>query len=274
MDLAEMPLSEEGFKYILVIVDHFTKFAAAWPLKTKTAEEVASKFLENWCLREVRFPGHIISDMGLEFDNKLMERIAKLTGIKAMFSCGYNSQFNGLSERFIQTLKKLLAKRVNEAYEWSYAIPFALFAYNSIPHEATGESPHFLLHGFDAVIPRDIDPAEKPSVYQADIDEYKHQVLENLHACQEIVKEKFEKYRLSMEKDYDSRKRTGETKIREGDLVYIELPTERAKNALSKLASRWEGPARVLEVGKTHVRVKFLQGESIKEIHLSQVQSD
>uniref|UniRef100_A0A914Z3M8 Integrase catalytic domain-containing protein n=1 Tax=Panagrolaimus superbus TaxID=310955 RepID=A0A914Z3M8_9BILA len=93
MDLAEMPLSEEGYKYILVIVDHFTKFAAAWPLKTKSAEEVASKFLENWCLREVRFPYHIIFDMGLEFDNKLMDRIAQLTGIKAMFSCGYHSQF-------------------------------------------------------------------------------------------------------------------------------------------------------------------------------------
>uniref|UniRef100_A0AC35F203 Integrase catalytic domain-containing protein n=1 Tax=Panagrolaimus sp. PS1159 TaxID=55785 RepID=A0AC35F203_9BILA len=271
MDLAEMPMSEEGYKYILVIIDHFTKFAAAWPLKTKTAEEVASRFLENWCLREQRFPYHIISDMGLEFDNKLMERVTELTGIKSVFSCGYNSQFNGLSERFIQTLKKVLAKRVNTAPEWSSAIPFALFAYNTAPHTATGETPHFVLHGYDAVIPRDIDPTAKPTVYQADIDEYKHHVLENLHACQEIVKEKLEKYRVAMEKEYNGRRLTGETQIRVTDLVYVELPTERAKNALSKLASRWEGPARVIEVGKTHTKVKFLQGNIIKEIHLSQV---
>uniref|UniRef100_A0AC35FY37 Integrase catalytic domain-containing protein n=1 Tax=Panagrolaimus sp. PS1159 TaxID=55785 RepID=A0AC35FY37_9BILA len=263
--------NKEGYRYILVIIDHFTKFAAAWPLKTKTAEEVASRFLENWCLREQRFPYHIISDMGLEFDNKLMERVTELTGIKSVFSCGYNSQFNGLSERFIQTLKKILAKRINTAPEWSSVIPFALFAYNTAPHEATGETPHFLLHGYDAVIPRDIDPTAKPTVYQADIDEYKHQVLENLHACQEVVKGKLEKYRLAMEKEYNSRKRTSETEIRVSDLVYVELPTERSKNALSKLASRWEGPARVIEVGKTHVKVKVLQGGTVKEIHLSQV---
>uniref|UniRef100_A0AC35FYT4 Integrase catalytic domain-containing protein n=1 Tax=Panagrolaimus sp. PS1159 TaxID=55785 RepID=A0AC35FYT4_9BILA len=167
--------------------------------------------------------------------------------------------------------QKILAKRINTAPEWSSVIPFALFAYNTAPHEATGETPHFLLHGYDAVIPRDIDPTAKPTVYQADIDEYKHQVLENLHACQEVVKGKLEKYRLAMEKEYNSRKRTSETEIRVSDLVYVELPTERSKNALSKLASRWEGPARVIEVGKTHVKVKVLQGGTVKEIHLSQV---
>uniref|UniRef100_A0AC34G6K5 Reverse transcriptase n=1 Tax=Panagrolaimus sp. ES5 TaxID=591445 RepID=A0AC34G6K5_9BILA len=57
-----------------------------------------------------------------------------------------------------------------------------------------------------------------------------------------------------MAKEYDERKRTHPTTLAKGDLVFIELPTERVKNALSKLAPRWEGPARVTEVGKTHVK--------------------
>uniref|UniRef100_A0AC34FI21 RNA-directed DNA polymerase n=1 Tax=Panagrolaimus sp. ES5 TaxID=591445 RepID=A0AC34FI21_9BILA len=271
MDIVEMPVSVKGYKYMLVIIDHFTKYASSYPLITKSAEEVAKVFLENWCLREQRFPRQVISDMGREFDNKLMSRIATLTNVECIFSLGYNSQFNGLSERFIQTLKKILAKRVNEAFEWSDVLPFALFAYNTVPHEATGETPHFLLHGFDALTPSEIDPSEKPTVYQTDLEDYKHQVLENLYAAQEVVREKLENYRNRMAKEYDSRKRTHPTTINLGDLVFVELPTERVKNALSKLAPRWEGPARVVEIGKTHVKVKFLHGECFKEIHLSQV---
>uniref|UniRef100_A0A914Y7U5 RNA-directed DNA polymerase n=1 Tax=Panagrolaimus superbus TaxID=310955 RepID=A0A914Y7U5_9BILA len=271
MDIAEMPMSEKGFKYMLVIIDHFTKYASAYPLLSKSAEEVAKVFLENWCLREQRFPRQVISDMGREFDNKLMSRITSLTGVECIFSLGYNSQFNGLSERFIQTLKKILAKRVNEAFEWSEVLPFALFAYNTVPHEATGETPHFLLHGFDAFSPSEIDPSEIPTPYQTDLQDYKQQVLENLYAAQKVVREKLEKYRKDMAEEYDARKNTHLTSINCGDLVFVELPTERVKNALSKLAPRWEGPARVVEVGKTHVKVKFLIGESLKEIHLSQV---
>uniref|UniRef100_A0AC34FGN5 Uncharacterized protein n=1 Tax=Panagrolaimus sp. ES5 TaxID=591445 RepID=A0AC34FGN5_9BILA len=173
--------------------------------------------------------------------------------------------------RFIQTLKKILAKRVNQVFEWSDVLPFALFAYNTIPHKATGETPHFILHGFDAYTPSQIDQLDKPSRYQTDIEDYKHQVLENLYAAQEIVREKLEKYRKEMASEYNERKHARDTNINVNDLVFVELPTERAKNALSKLAPRWEGPARVVELGKTHVKVKFLHGESFKEIHLSQV---
>uniref|UniRef100_A0A914YC62 RNA-directed DNA polymerase n=1 Tax=Panagrolaimus superbus TaxID=310955 RepID=A0A914YC62_9BILA len=271
MDIAEMPVSENGYKYMLVIIDHFTKYASAYPLQSKSAEEVAKVFLENWCLREQRFPRQIISDMGREFDNKLLSRITELTNVESIFSLGYNSQFNGLSERFIQTLKKILAKRVNETFEWSDVLPFALFAYNTVPHEATGETPQFLLHGFDAFVPSEIDPADIPTVYQTDLQEYKHQVLENLYATQAFVREKFEVYCKNMAKEYNGRKRTHPPTLAKGDLVFIELPTERVKNALSKLAPRWEGPARVIEMGKTHVKVKFLLGDNFKEIHLSQV---
>uniref|UniRef100_A0AC34FIH0 Reverse transcriptase n=1 Tax=Panagrolaimus sp. ES5 TaxID=591445 RepID=A0AC34FIH0_9BILA len=256
MDIAEMPNTEKGYKNMLVIIDHFTKYASAYPLHTKSAEEVAKVFLEKWCLREQRFPRQVISDMGREFDNKLLSRITELTNIESIFSLGYNSQFNGLSERFIQTMKKVLAKRINETTEWSDVLPFALFAYNTVPHEATGETPHFLLHGFDAFVPSDIDPADKPTVYQTDLQEYKHQVLENLYAAQAFVREKLEYYCRNMEKEYNGRKRTHPTTLAKGDIVFIELPTERVKNALSKLAPRLEGPARITEVGETTRRTR------------------
>uniref|UniRef100_A0A914Z6D5 RNA-directed DNA polymerase n=1 Tax=Panagrolaimus superbus TaxID=310955 RepID=A0A914Z6D5_9BILA len=200
MDIAEMPISEKGFKYMLVIIDHFTKYASAFPLHSKAAEEVAQVFLENWCLREQRFPRQVISDMGREFDNKLLSRITELTNVESIFSLGYNSQFNGLSERFIQTLKKVLAKRINETFEWSDVLPFALFAYNTVPHEATGETPQFL--------------------YQTDIQDYKHQVLENLYAAQAFVREKLEDYCRNMAKEYNGRKRTHPTTLAKGDLVF------------------------------------------------------
>uniref|UniRef100_A0AC34GI57 Uncharacterized protein n=1 Tax=Panagrolaimus sp. ES5 TaxID=591445 RepID=A0AC34GI57_9BILA len=128
--------------------------------------------------------------------------------------------------------------RINVAVEWADSLPFALFAYNTVPHEATNETPSFLLHGVDPFTPSKIDPEKAPTKYHVDIDEYKHQVLENLYAAQAFVRDTLTNYREQMQKEYNARKRTRETTIRVGDLVYVELPNERAKNALSKLASR------------------------------------
>ena len=271
MDIAEMPLSAKGFKYVLVIVDQFTKFATAWPLLSKTAEEVARVFLENWCLREQRIPKTIVSDLGKEFNNKVLGQIHKLTGSEVLFTFGYNSQFNGLSERFIQTLKRILAKKINPSFEWSEALPFALFSYNTTPHSATKETPHFLLHGFDARVPSEIDSSAAPSRYQADIEDYKQEVLENLWAAQQVARETLESYRKSMEDSYNAEHRTHESKLKIGDLVYVVLPAEQMKNVLSKLASKLEGPARVLRMGKTHAFVKFLFKRTEREVHLSQL---
>ena len=59
----------------------------------------------------------------------------------------YHPQANGLVKRFNKTLKRTLAKFVEESDQWNDLIPPALFAYRSSPIESIGVPPAFLEYG-------------------------------------------------------------------------------------------------------------------------------
>ena len=70
MDLVgKLTLSNGGNQYICVMVDYFTKWAEAYPLKSKTAEEVTNCILD-WFYK-FGAPKRLLTDQGSEFRNKV-----------------------------------------------------------------------------------------------------------------------------------------------------------------------------------------------------------
>ena len=65
---------DDGFKWILHIVDHWSKFTLAFPLAQKSAKEVTSA-LEQWVFPFIGLPSIIQSDNGREFVNTLIEEV-------------------------------------------------------------------------------------------------------------------------------------------------------------------------------------------------------
>ncbi|EYB86821.1 hypothetical protein Y032_0272g919 [Ancylostoma ceylanicum] len=102
MDILEMGMTSDGKRYILSIIDHFSKFGGAYAIPNKTAECVARVFFKRWIAEGAHQPKCILSDQGGEFDNKLMKELREFMRINHIFTKGYNPRENGVTGRFNQ----------------------------------------------------------------------------------------------------------------------------------------------------------------------------
>ena len=107
------PTTDLGYCKILVIVEFMSKHVSIFPLKTKSAPEVA----ENLWLWIPRFgpPATILTDLGSEFINKTVENLINKLGIERRVTSPYHPRTNGLTERMNDTVTMVLRKHAAAA---------------------------------------------------------------------------------------------------------------------------------------------------------------
>ena len=145
MDLLDMSItSAKGNRYLLVMVDCFSRWTEACPLPDKTAISVADAFFSNIVCR-FGMPTVIHSDQGREFENKVMHELCILGGAHKTKTTPYHPESDGLVERFNRTLLMMLAMFAGEHKDdWDDLLPPVMMAYRSSVHESTGFSPYRL----------------------------------------------------------------------------------------------------------------------------------
>src|ERR1700693_2010019 len=84
----------DGKDTILVVVDRFSKGSHFIPCKKdETAESMANLFLNHvWKLHGT--PTSMVSDQGIQFNNRFLQHLYELLGIKPSFSFAYHSQID------------------------------------------------------------------------------------------------------------------------------------------------------------------------------------
>ena len=150
----------EGFRYILVIADYFSKWTEAFPMKNKCADTVADILVEKIILR-FGMPLVIHSDQGREFENGLMKSLCALLGCTKTRTAPYHPESDGMIERFNRTCLMMLSMFVNDRRDnWHELPPFIMHAYRTSVHESTGYSPFRLMMGEECSLPQDVSTAE------------------------------------------------------------------------------------------------------------------
>ncbi|EPB70881.1 integrase core domain protein [Ancylostoma ceylanicum] len=110
IDILELGPTTSGNRYAVPVIDHFSKFAAAYPVADKSAETVARTFFTRWIAEGCRWPKTILSDKGGEFENKVMAEIMRITKVEHMMTKGYNPRENGITERLNGTIVAMLRR--------------------------------------------------------------------------------------------------------------------------------------------------------------------
>lgn len=142
-DLVEMiPLAQynNGFKYILTIIDGFSKYAWAIPLKNKTAKTVCENMKKLFNTSK-RIPKNLQTDLGKEFYNTELSLLMK--NLKINHYSTYTHLKASIVERFNRTLKEKMWKRfsLQGNYKWLNILEELLNEYNNSIHSTIKMKP-------------------------------------------------------------------------------------------------------------------------------------
>ena len=165
MDFLKIDTASNGIQYVLVITDHFTRYARAVPTRNMSAKTTADVLLA-FC-QSFGIPRRLHSDQGANFVGKVITELCALLGVEKSRTTPYHPQGNGACERFNRTIIRMLGTLPPEKKKnWPKHIGMLIMAYNATPHDATGYSPYFLLFGRNPRLPIDNlflrDPVPKP----------------------------------------------------------------------------------------------------------------
>ena len=136
----------EGYKYLLVMVDSFSGFMRVCPLENKEASQVVRGFLSHW-IGLFGPPLMINADQGKEFDNQLFQTLAADFGSRITFSSVMHPQSNGMVERRMREILQYLRKFIEttDCNNWKDKLAGLQFAYNSVVSRSTVSYTHLTL---------------------------------------------------------------------------------------------------------------------------------
>ena len=135
-------------RYILMMIDAYSRWIEASPLYDISAATIAKHFLNDWiaCFGP---PLTLVSDRGTQFRSELLTNLTQLLGIHHIRKTAYNPRANGLVERVNRSIKTALKAR--RKY-WLDQLPIVLFGLRIFP-DGNNTSPYSILTGEQPIIP-------------------------------------------------------------------------------------------------------------------------
>src|SRR6266536_2531197 len=149
-----LPQTEDGYRYIVVAMDYFSRWPEARPLTHANARQVA-KFIYEEIICRFGISRILQSDRGTHFVNKVIQELTDKFWIQHSLSSPYHSQSNRLVKRFNRILCEGLAKVAETINDWDTYIQPVLFLYQTRELRVTGQPPFTLVYGKNLVLTMD-----------------------------------------------------------------------------------------------------------------------
>lgn len=136
-DMSKLSKQNKGYKYILLIIDIFTRYAIGIPLKSKSPEVVVEAFEE--AFQRIPKPKSITSDNGSEWMGKVLKYLKNNNINHITNEVGDHNKL-GVIDRLTRTLKEKMYKTMtyNDDAKWKDNFENIVEIYNQTPHRTLG----------------------------------------------------------------------------------------------------------------------------------------
>ena len=251
LDLIENLPVARGYKSILVIVDTFSKWAEAIPLRDTKVEHVAKAFVNIWCCRQ-GLPSQVHTDRGGNVDTAdLIKAVYDMLKITKTSNTAHRPQTDGGVERLNRTIKNMLWKFCQKnPKDWVDCLDQVMFAYRTSVHSATGFSPFFIDKGRLPRLPVDAILGTAPGTstnehYGEAADKLYNRMRETFAFVEDTLQAK----QISSKQRYDTKAKVRNFEI--GSWVYVWKPVPQGCT-YKKFYDHYRGPFKIVEQVTTH----------------------
>ena len=268
LDYLTLEPSKGNIENVLVITDHFTRYALAYASKTQTAQATARILWDNF-ICHYGFPEQFISDQGRNFESDLIQELCKSAGVKKLHTTPYHPQSKGQCERFNSTLcNKLGTLSDEEKSDWKSHLGCMTHAYNCTKHASTTYSPYYLMFGRHPRLPIDVAfGLHKPNCSD---NCSKSRYIQKLRRRLNYAHKKASKYSSEQAQKYKTSydKSVKGPQLQVNDLVLVKIVAHKARH---KIQDIWESEEYIVIEqpipGTPVYRVRPVTGTKVRTLH-------
>ena len=252
------PVSENGKKYLAVVVDHFSRYVHAVPVSDESAS-TAIAVLEQVINTEGK-PKHILSDRGSCFMSREFQLWCSNNNIQHLRTSVNHPQCDGMAERFMRSIKGMIRADLIQRADfgqksWIEGVQNAVRQYNNSVHKVTGVIPFEIVRG-RTVVPREL-------AWLKPVTESRNRQTRII--WNSVTKMDNERRR----RIHDQRNNAKSVKLRElfpGEKVFRKNLQIR-QGVLKSLSPRWDGPFEVVrKVGAATYVIKNSENPNFSQI--------
>lgn len=262
----DIPGSIDENKYILVIIDAFSRFTRLYAIPDTKAINAANCLLD-W-IGTFGIPSGIVSDNGTQFANELVTQIYDMMDIEDLKIHAYSKEENGIVERANKEVKRHLEAIVFHKKlksKWQRFLPLVQRIMNASVHSTLGFSPAQILFGNSVRLDRQLLPDK--NIPEERLPEYKEYVTDMLKAQQIILQTAEKNQRESDQFNIAARGGKSITEFPINSYVLVNYEGEHHRPP-SKLHTFLRGPLRVVNFNGPIYTLQNLVTNKMEDFHV------
>lgn len=272
--IGPLPASKDGFEFILVIIDNFTRFVELYPTKDTSALAAAPCILN--FIGRYGLPRILLSDSGTQFKNELMDQVSRSLGSVQMFTMPDSKEENAIVERSNKEVNRHLRNLVfhhNVIEGWADCLPLVQRIINASVHSSIGVTPAQLLFGNSVnldrgvLLPREtVIGEEEGKVKEKQLSDWMDRMLFRQAALIQAA------LQVQAAKD-DAHMQDGPDQITTfapNSYVLVRYPVRALNQGRpTKLHGYWKGPLRVVSSHNNSYSLQNLVTDKVEQYHVT-----